>query len=98
MTAAEGALGIDAALARIEAAHAELAGRRPVDLAGLEADADRLCKALLRLPAAEAKPFAPRLAAMIEALDRLAQALNAAKTGLGATAPDPRRVARAYGG
>ena len=98
MTPAEVRAGIEAALKRIEAAEAELAARRPVDLAGLESEADRLCGALLRLPPVEAKPFAPRLAAMIGALDRLASALAAAKAARAGAAPDPRRVARAYGG
>ena len=97
MNAVDVGQGIDAALTRIEAAHAELSARRPVDLAGLEAEADRLCNALLQLPAGEAKPFAPRLAAMIEALDRVATALRSANAAA-AAAPDPRRVPRAYGG
>ena len=98
MTAAEIAAGIESALARIESAGSDLAASRQVDLAGLESEADRLCRALLGLPGAVAKPFAPRLAQMIEALDRLAAGLKAARSATGEATADARRAARAYGG
>ncbi len=98
MTAQEVERQIKEAKARMQKARAELAAGRAVDLAGFEATADGLCGAIAKLPPPAAKAFAAELAAMIEELDRLALELKSRKAELGGRAPDPRRVARAYGG
>ncbi|MBI1778646.1 MAG: hypothetical protein HYR63_25170 [Proteobacteria bacterium] len=97
MTAAEVERQLRDAKARIEQARAALASGRPVDLADFEATAEALCGAIMRLPAPEAKALAQELAAMIEEVDRLSIELKARKAELAGSAPDPRRVARAYG-
>lgn len=71
-----------ASLAAIESLRAMLritgallqSGRR-VDLAGLDAEAARLCAAIGLLPREEARPLRPALEALLRDLDRLAAAL-----------------------
>jgi hypothetical protein len=98
MTAAEVERRLQAASARIRAAGADLARSQPVDLAGLEGEAEALCRALAALSGPEARGFAPEVARLIGALDRLAAALKDRKAGPAPAAADAMRVARAYGG
>lgn len=49
---------------------------RPVSCAGLDQQVDKLCKTSLTLPPGMGRPLAPRFAALIDGLDRLAEALQ----------------------
>lgn len=71
---------------------------RDVDLAGLTAIADGLCRDIVRLPPAEGRPLAEPLGVLIRGLDELESRLRQAKartTGRGDAVP--ARAARAYG-
>jgi len=56
---------------RIGRAAAALAAEEEVDLTGLDARVERLCSAVSTLPEGEAAGLRPKLAAMLEEMDRL---------------------------
>lgn len=82
-------------------AEAALAAEQPVDLAGLEDRVADACAGLQALPAERAHCYTPALSEMIDALDRLGEALAALSAGTdeesAATPAQARRAQAAYG-
>lgn len=102
MTAAEEtvAAGLDELAAAVAQMRDVVAGGGVVDLAGLDAEAQRLCDAATRLPAVEARPLLTRFEAVLVALGCLEAEVR--RFGLGDpdqsdTASLRRRASSAYG-
>jgi len=70
---------IDSIAAMMRVARALLQTKRQVDLGGLEQDVGRLCAHALDLPLEQGRKMQPRLAALLDQLDKLSTALEAAK-------------------
>jgi hypothetical protein len=71
-----------------------------VDLAGLDAEAARLCTAATLLPPHDARPLLPRLEALLSALDALETTLQRLAAAAQADADEAtrrQRAAAAYG-
>jgi hypothetical protein len=62
----------------LQVAAALLHAGRPIELAGLEVEAARICAAVGLLPPGDARPLRPALEALVVDLDRLAAALQPA--------------------
>ena len=99
MTQTDARAMTQAAADGIAAAEATVRAGGSVDLKALERGVVALCQALARLPAAEAKPLAEALPPLVDALDRLAEAVRAGAGGLVGPADSvagKRRAAAAY--
>jgi hypothetical protein len=83
---------------RLADALAAAAANQPVELAGLTHLVDELCRDIVRLPPAEAKPKAQALAQLIQALDELERRLRLAEAKASGRLDSMQgRAARAYG-
>jgi hypothetical protein len=75
------AIGLDELAAAVTRMRDVVAGGGVVDLAGLDAEASRLCEAATSLPSAQAKPLLARFEGLLEALAALETEVR--RTGLG---------------
>jgi hypothetical protein len=66
---------VEALTATLQLARALQDSGRPIDLAGLDAQAASLCTAVALLPAAVARPLRPALEALAREVDALSTAL-----------------------
>lgn len=94
------AAGLDELVAAVAEMREVVAGGGVVDLAGLDAEAQRLCDAATGLPPAEARPLLARFEAVLTALGSLEEDVR--RFGLGDadqsdTASLRRRASSAYG-
>ena len=94
------AAGLDELAAAVARMRDVVAGGGAVDLAGLDAEARRLCDAATGLPPAEARPLLTRFEAVLAALGSLEAEVR--RFGLGDPGQDDaaslrRRASSAYG-